>query len=92
MKAMSTYSVRPGCIKEAAARFLAGEGAPGEGVTLLGRWHKTDGSGGFVVYESDSPEALFDGAMKWADVLEIHSNVVVDDNAAGAAMAKYYSK
>jgi hypothetical protein len=30
--------------------------------------------------------------MKWADVLEIHSNVVVDDNAAAAAMAKYFGK
>ncbi len=35
MKAVSIYSVRPGCIKEGAARFLAGEGAPVEGVTLL---------------------------------------------------------
>ncbi len=92
MKVMSTYSVRPGCVKEATARFLAGEGAPVEGVKLLGRWHKTDGSGGYVLYETDSPEALMMGAMKWVDVLEIHGTVVVDDNAAGAAMAKYQSK
>ncbi len=92
MKLMSTYSVRPGCIKEATARFLSGEGAPVEGVKLLGRWHKTDGSGGFVLHESDSPEALFNGSIKWADVLEIHASVVVDDNAAAAAMAKYYGK
>jgi hypothetical protein len=92
MKVMSTYSVRPGCIKEAAARFLAGEAAPEAGVTLLGRWHKTDSSGGFVLYETDSPEALMMASMKWVDVLEIHSNVVVDDNAAGAAMTKYQSK
>jgi hypothetical protein len=92
MKIMSTYSVRPGCIKEAAARFLAGEGAPEEGVKLLGRWHRADGSGGFVLHESDSPEAMMMGSMKWADVLEIHGSVVVDDNAAGAAMTKYHSK
>jgi hypothetical protein len=92
MRVMSTFSVRPGCLKEVAARFLAGEGTPVEGVTMVGRWHKTDGSGGFVLYESDSPEALFNGAVKWGDVLEIHSSVVVDDNAAGAAMAKYHGK
>jgi len=92
MRVMSTYTVRPGCVKEATARFLAGGGAPENGVTLLGRWHKTDGSGGFVLYETDSPEALAMGSMKWADVLEIHTNLVVDDNAAGAAMAKYYGK
>ena len=57
---VQSYSVRPGCIKEAAARFLAGEAAPVEGVTLLGRWHKADGSGGFVLHESDSPEAITD--------------------------------
>ena len=92
MKVMSTYSVRPGRINEAAAKFLAGEGAPVEGVALLERWHKIDGSGGFALYQTDSPEALTDEAMKWVDVLEIHTNVVVDDNAAGAAMAKYYGK
>jgi len=35
---------------------------------------------------------LFEGSVKWADVLEIHGSVVVDDNAAGASMAKYYGK
>jgi hypothetical protein len=84
--------VRPGCVKEATARFLSGAGAPEEGTTLLGRWHKTDGSGGFALYETDSPEALIMGSMKWADVLEINTSLVVDDNAAGAAMAKYYGK
>jgi hypothetical protein len=32
------------------------------------------------------------GSLKWADVLEIHGSVVVDDNAAGTAMAKYCGK
>ena len=32
------------------------------------------------------------GSLKWPDVEEIHGSVVVDDNAAGAAMAKYYGK
>ena len=92
MKFMTAYTVRPGCVKEATARFLAGEGAPVEGSKLLGRWHKIDGSGGYALYESDSPEALFNGAIRWADVLEIHGSVVVEDNAAGAALAKYHSK
>ena len=34
--------------------------------------------------------SLMNGSLKWADVLEIHGSVVVDDN--GAAMAKYYGK
>jgi hypothetical protein len=92
MKFMTTFSVRPGCVKQAAARFLAGEGAPEEGVKLLGRWHKADGSGGFSLHETDSPEALMMGSVKWADVLEIQGCVVVDDNAAGAALAKYHGK
>jgi uncharacterized protein DUF3303 len=92
MKVMSTFSVRPGCLKEAAARFLAGQAAPVEGTTLLGRWHNADGSGGFALFETSSPEALYEGAVKWSDVLEIHGNVVVEDAAAGVSMAKYYGK
>jgi hypothetical protein len=40
MKVLSNYTIRPGCVKEAVSRFLAGKGAPPAGIKLLGRWHK----------------------------------------------------
>jgi hypothetical protein len=90
MKIMSTYTLRPGFVPEAANRFLSGKGAPPAGVTLLGRWHQTDSSGGYALYETDDPAKLFEFAASWVDVLEIHSNIVVEDDVAGAALAKIY--
>ncbi|HEX4287180.1 MAG TPA: DUF3303 family protein, partial [Terracidiphilus sp.] len=71
-------------------RFLAGQGQPPAGIKMLGRWHKTDSSGGYVLYETDSPTALFEFSASWADVLEIHSNVVIEDAEAGPALAKVF--
>jgi len=92
MKVMSTFSVRPGCMKEAASRFLAGQAAPPPGLTLLGRWHKSDGSGGFALFETDNPAVAYEQSMRWADVLETHSNVVIEDAEAGMALAKVFGQ
>jgi hypothetical protein len=92
MKHMVMYSIRPGCRPEAISRFLKTQGAPPPGVTLLGRWHKTDHSGGFSLYESDNPAALFEAGAMWADVLETHDSVVVEDAEAGAILAKLHGK
>jgi hypothetical protein len=46
MRFMTTWSLLPGTVKDAAEQFLAG--VPQEdGVTLLGRWHDVDCSGRF---------------------------------------------
>jgi len=90
MKFLSTWSVRPGAAKEAVARFLAGQGNPPPGVKLLGRWHKTDMSGGFTLAESDNPSALYESAAQWADILEIHGNAVIEDAEAGPILAKVF--
>jgi Protein of unknown function (DUF3303) len=90
MKVLSNYTIRPGCVKEAVSRFLAGKGAPPAGIKLLGRWHKTDSSGGSALYETDSPAALFEFSASWSDVLEISSSVVVEDAEAGPILAKIF--
>ena len=92
MKVMSTWSVRPGKVSEVVARFLT-TGAPGpKGVKLIGRWHKADMSGGFTLVESDDPKALYEGSAEWADLIEIHGSVVVDDAEAGAVLGKLFKK
>jgi len=90
MKFISTWQVRPGATKEAVARFLAGQAAPPAGVKLLGRWHKTDLSGGYTLTESDNPAALYESSASWAEVLEIHGNVVIEDAEAGPILAKIF--
>ncbi|HZZ39940.1 MAG TPA: DUF3303 family protein [Acidobacteriaceae bacterium] len=92
MKVMSTYAIRPGCVPEAAQRFLGGKATPPTGVKILGRWHKADASGGFTLFETDDPAKLYEFAASWTDVLENHSTVVIEDAEAGAALGKIYGK
>jgi Protein of unknown function (DUF3303) len=92
MKFVSTWTSKPGNTKQIVDRFLAGEGTPPEGVKLIGRWHKIDGSGGLGLYETDNPTALYEQAAKWIDVLEIHTTAVVEDAEAAAVFAKVFKK
>jgi hypothetical protein len=92
MKFMSTWTVLPGTLRETADRFLGGLGQPPEGVTLLGRWHKGDCSGGFVLFETSNSGAFYESAAVWADVLEIHTVPVIEDADAGPILAKVFKK
>lgn len=90
MKFMTYWSIRPGCMKEAAGRFLSGQATPPQGVTVLGRFHKVDCSGGWTLSESEDPAAQYAYAAAWSDVLEIHMHPVVEDAVAGPALAKRF--
>ncbi|HET6170108.1 MAG TPA: DUF3303 family protein [Terracidiphilus sp.] len=92
MKFMSTWALLPGSVKTAAEKFLAGEGTPAPGTTLLGRWHSVDCSGGYALYETDDAAALHAGAAKWADLLEINTVAVIEDAEAGPNLAKEFGK
>ena len=92
MKFMTTWTVLPGTLREAVDRFLATQGKPPAGVTLLGRWHKADCSGGFALYETSNLAAFAESAAVWADVLEIHTAPVIEDAEAGPMMAKVFKK
>jgi len=92
MKFMTTWSFPTGNLPEAASRFLAGAATPEAGVTLLGRWHNVDCSGGYALYETNDPVALYRGAAKWADLLELTNVAVVEDADAGPVLASLYKK
>lgn len=92
MKFMTTWTLLPGSVKAAATDFLAGVGAPEAGVTLLGRWHNCDCSGGFALYETSNPAALHRGALKWADLLELTTVPVIEDAEAGPNLAAIFGK
>jgi hypothetical protein len=92
MKFMSTWTLVPGTVKEAVDKFLAGEAAPVEGVTLLGRWHSVDCSGGFSLYETDNAALLHLGAARWADQLEISTIPVIEDAEAGPNLVATFGK
>jgi len=92
MKFMSTWALLPGSVRSAAEQFLAGGGQESEGVTLLGRWHNADCSGGFSLYESNNAAALHLGAAKWADLIEITTVAVIEDSEAGPNLASVFKK
>ncbi len=92
MKFMTTWTFPTGNVPEAAERFLAGVATPDAGVTLLGRWHNVDCSGGFALYETNDAAALYKGAAKWADLLELTSVAVIEDGEAGPVLAEQYKK
>jgi hypothetical protein len=92
MKFMSTWSLLPGSVKAAAEQFLAGGGLEAEGVTLLGRWHKADCSGGFSLYECSNAAALHLGAGRWADLLAVTIVPVVEDAEAGPNLVATFGK
>jgi hypothetical protein len=92
MKFMTTWSFPTGNLSEAAERFLAGAATPEAGVTLLGRWHNVDCSGGYALYETNDPVALYKGAVKWGDLLELTNVAVIEDADAGQVLAALYKK
>jgi hypothetical protein len=92
MKYISTWSAKPGLLREAAERFLAGEAQPPKGVTLLGRWHSVDCSGGFTLSESKNPAAIYEYAAAWSELLDIHIEPVIEDAEAGPILAKVFKQ
>jgi hypothetical protein len=92
MKIMTTWSLKPGGFSEAVQRFLAGEAAPPEGATLLGRWHSADLSIGFTLTETSDPTTIYRATAVWADLLDIKAYVVIEDNEAGPILASLGKK
>ena len=90
MKTMVTWSAKPGCLREAVARFLAGKANAPEGVTILGRWHSVDMSMGFTLYEYSDPARLYAAAATFADVLDLKNYIVVEDAVVGPVLASTF--
>ena len=92
MKFTTTWTIRSGALPDAVGRFLAGQGQPAAGVTLLGRWIKADCSAGFTLYESTNAAALYESAAVWADLLELQMSAVVEDAESAPVLAKAFKK
>ncbi|MDP9049126.1 MAG: DUF3303 domain-containing protein [Acidobacteriota bacterium] len=92
MKFMTSWTINTGNIPEAVARFLSGEAPPPPGVTLLGRWHNTDFSGGYSLIECDDAVAAYTDAAQWADIVDLSTVPVIEDGEAGPVLAKRFKK
>jgi hypothetical protein len=79
MKFILTFTLPPQTQEAAIARFLDTGGQPPPGVKLLGRWTQVDLCRGFVLLESEDPQALTAFAREWSDLLELTITPVLED-------------
>ena len=81
MKFMMTFSWKPDTKtrEEAIARFRKTGGLPPKGATLLGRWTRSDFSGGYDLIEADDSLALTEFALMWSDLMELSITPVLED-------------
>ena len=87
MKYMVTWKISPENYKAAVKRFLK-TGAPApKGLKTLGRWHTAGSACGFHLVEG-SDAALAEINAEWADLLDLQTVPVVEDDVAGAVAAK----
>jgi hypothetical protein len=92
MKYLTTWAAFPGAMSECVEKFLAGEAKSEPGITVLGRWHKVDLSGGVTISETDNAAAIYAGAAKWADVMEISICPVLEDAEIAPILAAQFKK
>jgi hypothetical protein len=88
MKFMITYRISPENRNTSGQRFQETGGGPPKGVTMLGRWHKAAGLGGWVLCETSSAEAAANWCYQWNDVLEFDIAPVIDDKEAARVLGR----
>ena len=80
MHFLINYELTPATRNDAQARFKAGGGLPpDDGVTMLSRWHRAGGLGGFVIAESASTVAIGKWMQEWTDLLTFTVSPILSD-------------
>ena len=88
MQFVIEWKIRAGRTQEAVDRFLStGDPLP-QGVTTIGRWHRTDLQSGIHIVESSDSSALAQYAAQWTDLLELETYAVIEDAEAVDAYKK----
>lgn len=73
---LNSYTYKEGKRDEIIQRRLEkGTGAP-EGVEIIGQWTALDGSGGYTIFETDSPD--YSWTLMWSDVLDMKITPILD--------------
>jgi hypothetical protein len=86
MKFMLTYALKQETRNAAIARFLKTGAQPSKGVSLLGRWHRLDMSGGFLLLESTDSKAMAKFSSEWSDVCDLAVVPVNEDAELGEVL------
>jgi hypothetical protein len=62
------------------------------GVTIRGRWHNADLSGGFILIECNDAVAAYTHAAQWADLMDLSIVPVLEDAEVGPVLAARFKK
>jgi len=73
---LNIYSYKEGKREEIIERRLEKGRAEPEGVKIIGEWTALDGSGGFMVFETDHPD--YSWTLAWNDLLDMQIIPVLD--------------
>ena len=89
MKYLIQWELQAATFRDAVGRFLTTGGVPPQGVTLVGRWHGTNGTGCAVV---DAPDAksVFAYLAEWMEFFPIEATPLVEDGEAAEVLASLY--
>jgi len=83
---LNSYNYKEGKREEIIQRRLEkGTGAP-EGVKIIGQWTALDGSGGYMIFETDSPDYAW--TLMWSDVLDMKITPILDTEKDVLALLK----
>ena len=75
-------------LRDGQERFKETGGAPpSAGVRKIAGYHYVDGSGGFVIAESDDAIALGKWANQWADVIVMDIRPILTDEQMGQVIS-----
>ena len=73
-------------------RFVETGGEVPPGVTIVGRWHRLDGNGGFMIVEARNMHPLTEFALLWNDLLFVEITPVVTDAELNTILRKVKSR
>jgi hypothetical protein len=74
---MTTYTWEPGQRNDLLKRRMEKGIANREGVKVLGEWTDLCGGRGFMLIESNDPQALITATMRWSDLMQIEAVPVI---------------
>ncbi|MGV7221994.1 MAG: DUF3303 domain-containing protein [Nitrospinales bacterium] len=83
---MITWTIKPEHHSDAMIRFLETGALPPEDVKMLGRWHEPNLRKGYAIAEVTDLTALGIWANKWADLITLEINPVLNDEEMQRAL------
>lgn len=86
MKYIIHWELQAATLRAAATQFLDTGGVPPPGVTLVGRWHGTNGKG-FAVVDAPDAKSVFGYLAEWMEFFPIEATPLVEDAEAAEVLA-----